>query len=100
MIDGSTRPPRLIGCFESKETSLRDCDVTTMIICMNASPMDDAHGSPQTFRLLVETAPFMSEQEFEAACDSLAVKYQEGEWNEDSLGLRIQVGTIPEAWAI
>lgn len=62
--------------------------------------MDDAHGFPQTFRPLVKTAPFLSEQEFEAACDSLAVKYQDGEWNEDSLGLRIQVGKSSEAWAI
>lgn len=55
--------------------------------------MDGAHGSAQTSRPLVGAAPFLSEPEFEAACDSLAEKYQDGGWTEDSLGLHIQVGT-------
>ena len=53
--------------------------------------MDNAPGSAQTSLQLVEAAPFLSVLEFEAACDSLAKKYQDGGWNEDSLGLHIQV---------
>lgn len=52
--------------------------------------MDDAHGSAPTSLQLVEAAPFLSALEFEAVCDYLVEKYQDGGWADNSLALHIQ----------
>ena len=56
--------------------------------------MDNDHEPAQMPLPAVEAAPFLSGLEFEAACDSLLEKYQDGGWSEDSLGLHIQVRPI------
>ena len=65
-----------------------------MILRADASPMNNDPEPAQMSLPAVEAAPFLSELEFEAACDSLVEKYQDGGWNEDSLGLHIQVRPI------